>query len=139
MSTSHDVMYAPPAGSSYGFSDPQHGRGFSADDLQREQLKQIDKIFEEQLPGLVAAGTGVFVEELRQQKRMEEFETQMRSSLSPEHMTRAREVLRRRAEDVLKAEAAMNKLAAEAVAVATLKVAAASAPPEPQRPTTNKR
>lgn len=105
MSTSHDVMYAPPAGASYGFSDPQHGRGFSADDLQREQLKQIDKIFEEQLPALVADGTSIFVEELRQEERMEAFEAKMRASLSPEHMARAREVLRRRAAEVLKAEA----------------------------------
>jgi hypothetical protein len=100
----HDSLYTPPA-----------GRGYSADDLQREQLKQIDKIFEEQLPALVASGTQIFIEELRQNERMKAFEAQMRASLSPEHMVRAREVLQRRAEEAIKAEAVTAKAAAEAV------------------------
>lgn len=98
----HDSLYTPPV-----------GRGFSADDLQREQLKQIDKIFEEQLPALVTTGTAVYVEELRQRARMEALETQLREALSGEHIRRAREVLQRRAEEFLKAEA-VAKATAEA-------------------------
>jgi len=99
MST-HDALYTPPG-----------GRGFSADDLQREQLKQIDKIFEEQLPALVEYGTAVYVEEIRQEERMKALQVKIRESLSPEHSVRANETLRRRAEEVLKAEAAAAKLA----------------------------
>lgn len=103
MNTTHDSLYTPPV-----------GRGFSADDLQREQLKQIDKIFEEQLPALVEAGTAVYVEELRQRERMEALEAKMRESLSHEHIKRAREVLQRRAEEILKAEALKPVAAPEA-------------------------
>ncbi len=107
---SHDALYSPPV-----------GRGFSADDLQREQLKQIDKIFEEQLPLLVEFGTAVYVEELRQAERMKALDLKIRESLSPEHGKRAREVLLRRAEEVLKSEAA----AAQAVAAQTVENPAA--------------
>ncbi len=122
--SSHDVMYAPPAGKSYGFSSPEQGRGYSADDLAAEQTKQLDKAFAERIPELLDAGAVAYVEQIRQEERMKVLETKMRECLSPEHMKRAREVFRARAEAHLKAEAAAALLAAAPVAKPAAVVAA---------------
>lgn len=138
--SSHDVMYAPAPGKSYGFSSPQEGRGYSADDLAAEQTKQLDKAFAERIPELLDAGTAVYVEQLRQDERMKVLEMKMRECLSPEHMKRGREVFKARAEAYLKAEASAALLSAApamkpaAVTAAEVRVQSEKRPqPAPQQ------
>ncbi len=110
----HDVTYSPPVGKSFGFNDPKDkdsSRGYSADDLAREQLKQANAVLEAQLPALVDLGTQVYVEKIRFDRINAVLEEKLRASLSPEHAKRAREVFAVRAAEALKAEE-LAKLAA---------------------------
>jgi hypothetical protein len=114
MMTSHDSLYTPPV-----------GRGFSADDLAAAQLKQLEESLAVQLPALVDLGTAVYAEEIRQQERMKQLELQMRESLSPDNLKRARDIFRQRAEAKIKAEAAVIKLAQESLKAEAASIVAA--------------
>lgn len=106
LTTSHDSLYTPPI-----------GQGFNADQLAAAQQAKLDQLFEEQLPALVALGTSVYVEQLRQAERMKSLDLKLKETLSPEHSKRAREIFTARAEAVIKAEAAAKVVETQQAAV----------------------
>lgn len=112
LNSSHGVAYQAPV-----------GRGFSADDLQTEQLRQLGEQLTVILPTLLDEGVGIYVAQIRQEQAMKALEQKLQESLAPEHRKPTHDLFRRRAEEQLQTEAKAAELAKAAAAIEAIKAA----------------